>query len=106
MLSFRSGLWVFGAVWTMLFLRAQLLETWLAYLAYLMIAPWCAAIFVAGAAFLWQVVHYRFFHSLRKFPGPFWAGVTRLWLAKVNVKGMEHEELLRLHERYGRLYHG
>lgn len=30
---------------------------------------------------VYQVVRYRWFHPLSKFPGPFWASVTRLWIA-------------------------
>lgn len=30
-----------------------------------------------------QIIHYRWFHPLSKFPGPFWASVTRLWIASV-----------------------
>ncbi|KAF2816326.1 flavonoid 3',5'-hydroxylase [Mytilinidion resinicola] len=59
--------------------------------------------FCAYLAFkaLHQIVYYRFFHPLSKFPGPFWASVTRLWVAYHNVK--EDERLLEyeLHKRYG-----
>ncbi|KAL4808171.1 putative P450 monooxygenase [Aspergillus unguis] len=29
--------------------------------------------------FVYQIIYYRFFHPLRHYPGPFWAGVTRIW---------------------------
>lgn len=33
------------------------------------------------ARVIYQIVYYRWFHPLSKFPGPFWASVTRLWIA-------------------------
>lgn len=30
---------------------------------------------------VYQIVYYRYFHPLSKFPGPFWGSVTRLWIA-------------------------
>ncbi|KAF1970001.1 cytochrome P450 [Bimuria novae-zelandiae CBS 107.79] len=51
--------------------------------------------------FTYQIIYYRFFHSLRKFPGPFWASVTRLWIAYHNILGDECELELALHKRYG-----
>src|SRR5699024_8773824 len=50
---------------------------------------------------VYQVVHYHFFHPLAKFPGPFWGGVTRLWLAYHNLIGDELATFGRLHEEYG-----
>jgi hypothetical protein len=48
-----------------------------------------------------QIVYYRFFHPLRNFPGPFWASVTRLWIAYHNIKADECELELALHKKYG-----
>lgn len=78
------------------------------------------------ARVLYQIVHYRWFHPLSKFPGPFWASVTRLWIASVpasfrdsvpdptcrvrgtdekgryhNFKEDEHLVCLELHKKYG-----
>jgi cytochrome P450 len=50
---------------------------------------------------VYQIVYYRFFHSLRHFPGPFWASVTRLWIAYHNIKADECELELALHKKYG-----
>jgi hypothetical protein len=50
---------------------------------------------------IYQIVYYRFFHPLRHFPGPFWASVTRLWVAYHNIKGDECEVELALHRKYG-----
>jgi cytochrome P450 len=49
----------------------------------------------------YQIVYYRFFHPLRHFPGPFWASVTRLWIAYHNIKADECELELALHRKYG-----
>ncbi|KAF1997721.1 flavonoid 3',5'-hydroxylase [Amniculicola lignicola CBS 123094] len=48
-----------------------------------------------------QIIHYRFFHPLRNFPGPFWASVTRLWIAYHNIIADECELELALHKKYG-----
>ncbi|KAI4722236.1 flavonoid 3',5'-hydroxylase [Aureobasidium sp. EXF-10727] len=34
------------------------------------------------ARITYQIVYYRWFHPLSKFPGPFWGSVTRLWIAE------------------------
>jgi hypothetical protein len=49
----------------------------------------------------YQIIYYRFFHPLRHFPGPFWASVTRLWIAYHNIKADECELELELHRKYG-----
>jgi hypothetical protein len=51
--------------------------------------------------FGWQVVYYRFFHPLAKFPGPFWASVTRLWIAKHNLQETEVPTVYALAKEYG-----
>ncbi|KAF2139253.1 uncharacterized protein K452DRAFT_254487 [Aplosporella prunicola CBS 121167] len=50
---------------------------------------------------LYQIVYYRFLHPLAKFPGPFWASVTRLWVAYHNLKEDECQVELELHKKYG-----
>lgn len=60
-----------------------------------------AAISALILSFLYQIVYYRFFHPLRHFPGPFWASVTRLWIAYHNIKADECELELALHRQYG-----
>jgi hypothetical protein len=52
-------------------------------------------------SFLYQIICYRFFHPLRKFPGPFWGSVTRLYIAYHNFFGHEPELLAELHKKYG-----
>ena len=48
-----------------------------------------------------QIVRHRFFSPIRNFPGPFWASVTRLWIAYHCIKGDEVEVELDLHRKYG-----
>lgn len=59
--------------------------------------------FVTYIAFrvAYQIVYYRFFHPLAKFPGPFWASVTRLWIAYHNLKEDEYLVVWDLHKKYG-----
>jgi hypothetical protein len=60
-----------------------------------------AAISLPILSFTYQIIYYRFFHPLRHFPGPFWASVTRLWIAYHNILGDECETELALHKKYG-----
>ena len=55
--------------------------------------------------FLYQIVYYRFFHPLSKFPGPFWASVTRLYITYYNLKETEYTLVLDLHKKYGKFNH-
>ncbi|KAJ0417513.1 cytochrome P450 [Aspergillus carlsbadensis] len=51
--------------------------------------------------FLYQIIHYRFFHPLSVFPGPFWGSVTRLWIAWHNVNETELPTVYALTKKYG-----
>lgn len=51
--------------------------------------------------FVYQIVYYRFFHPLSAFPGPFWASVTRLWIAKQNLQETEYLTCHGLSKKYG-----
>jgi hypothetical protein len=51
-----------------------------------------------------QLIYYPFFHPLARFPGPYWASVTRLWIARESWVGTELATLQRLHEKYGRYF--
>lgn len=51
--------------------------------------------------FVYQIVHYRFLHPLSAFPGPFWASVTRLWIAKQNLQETEYLTVYGLSKKYG-----
>lgn len=52
--------------------------------------------------FLYQIVYYRFFHPLSVFPGPFWASVTRLWIAWHNLRETEVPTVRALAKQYGK----
>lgn len=52
-----------------------------------------------------QIVYYRFFSPIKDFPGPFWASVTRLWLAWHNLQATEVKTEQALHEKYGVCIH-
>lgn len=49
----------------------------------------------------YQVIYYRFFHPLAKFPGNFWGSVTRLWITYHNVKEDECATYESLHKEHG-----
>ncbi|KAL3480531.1 cytochrome P450 [Aspergillus californicus] len=51
--------------------------------------------------FIYQIVHYRFFHPLSAFPGPFWGSVTRLWIAWHNLNQTELPTVYELTEKHG-----
>jgi hypothetical protein len=51
--------------------------------------------------FVYQIVYYRLFHPLAKFPGSFWGSVTRLWIAWHVIKQDECATFRRLHDKYG-----
>jgi hypothetical protein len=51
--------------------------------------------------FAYQIVYYHFFHPLSVFPGPFWGGVTRLWIAWHNLRETELPTVYALTKKYG-----
>jgi len=58
--------------------------------------PLLAVAFVSGF-----IIKRRYFSPLRRFPGPFWASVTRWWLVHQIFKGDHEKTMLRLHRKYG-----
>ncbi|KAL3418538.1 flavonoid 3-hydroxylase [Phlyctema vagabunda] len=48
-----------------------------------------------------QIIYYRFIHPLKDFPGPFWASVTRIWIAWHNFNETEVETEWRLSKKHG-----
>jgi hypothetical protein len=56
---------------------------------------------VVALQFLCQIIYYKFFHPLRHYPGPFWAGVTRLWSAWHYFRGTETKLLWQAVKKYG-----
>jgi hypothetical protein len=51
--------------------------------------------------FLAFVIKRRYLSPLRRFPGPFWASVTRWWLVHQIFRGDHEKTMLRLHAKYG-----
>lgn len=49
------------------------------------------------------ILYCRWFHSFRDIPGPFWASVSRLWLAAGVLSGKAEHTQRALHRRYGPL---
>ncbi|OQE15468.1 hypothetical protein PENSTE_c028G01327 [Penicillium steckii] len=60
-----------------------------------------ALFFYVVLKFAYQIIYYRFFHPLSVFPGPFWASVTRLWIAKQNLAETEYLTSYELAKKYG-----
>lgn len=49
-----------------------------------------------------MVIYRAFFHRIRHFPGPFWAGVSRFYAFGLAAKNLQYNvELQKLHEEYG-----
>lgn len=46
-------------------------------------------------------IYNAFFHPLRKYPGPFFAGVTRAYYLYWDVGGRSHWKVKEWHEKYG-----
>jgi hypothetical protein len=47
------------------------------------------------------IVKRRYLSPLRRFPGPFWASVTRWWLVHSIFQGDHEKTMRRLHAKYG-----
>jgi|SRR5277367_1113914 len=47
------------------------------------------------------IVKRRYLSPLRRFPGPFWASVTRWWLVRSIFCGDHEKTMRRLHAKYG-----
>jgi hypothetical protein len=50
---------------------------------------------------LWQIIYNHFLHPLAKFPGPFWAGITRIWIAWHHWRETEVLVLYDLLKKHG-----
>jgi len=66
-------------------------------LVYLLIG---SLVYLTGCV-VYQIIHYRFYHPLSQFPGPFWASVTRLWGVYHSVNKTEIAVLEDAHKKYG-----
>ncbi|KAJ5721031.1 P450 monooxygenase [Penicillium malachiteum] len=51
--------------------------------------------------FLYQIIYYKLFHPLKRYPGPFWASVTRLWQAWHFFQGSELDAQWQAVKKYG-----
>ncbi|KAL4799714.1 cytochrome P450 [Aspergillus venezuelensis] len=58
----------------------------------------CAAVVLYWG--IW-IVYARFFHPLARFPGPFWASVSRIWIILHVLPGDAEKGQLKLHAKYG-----
>jgi hypothetical protein len=50
-----------------------------------------------------QILYYRLFHPLARFPGPFFASFTNFWKVYQVASGRYEDALLDLHRKYGKL---
>jgi hypothetical protein len=50
------------------------------------------------------IVYTRVFHPLARFPGPFWASVSRAWIVRSVIRGNPHETQRLLHAKYGAIF--
>ena len=63
-----------------------------------------AGIAVIAMQVLLQIIRHRLFSPIKHYPGPFWASVTRLWIAWHCAKSTELAAYEKLHEKYGGSY--
>ena len=74
------------------------------YILYSFLTPRNVAVSVllyVVTQFVYQILYNSFFHPLAKFPGPFWGGVTRLWIAYHDWMGQEPKVCGNLLAQYG-----
>lgn len=50
---------------------------------------------------LFYVIYQCFFSPLAKYPGPFWAKLTKLYRAYLSLRGHAHRDFIALHKKYG-----
>lgn len=60
------------------------------------------AFLALGGLFSSMIVYRAFFHRLSKFPGPFWARISNLYITFLSAKKMHlYAEVQELHKQYG-----
>lgn len=52
---------------------------------------------------LLYVIYQYFFSPLAKYPGPFWAKLTKLYRAYLALRGHAHRDFIALHKKYGKI---
>ncbi|KAL4739822.1 cytochrome P450 [Aspergillus similis] len=60
-----------------------------------------SALLVSLAYWISWIIYTRWFHPLAKFPGPFWASVSRVWTVLHVLPGDAEKTQRKLHEKYG-----
>src|ERR1700760_1452238 len=53
--------------------------------------------------FIVRALYRKYFHPLRKVPGPFLASTTNLWRLALFLRGRQHHEYVALFQKYGPL---
>jgi hypothetical protein len=73
-------------------------------LDYLVTFPNNLIVLFSLVSLYWVVysIYSVFFHHYSDIPGPFWAKVSRLWLAKQVLSGTVDQTQRKLHEKYGK----
>lgn len=67
--------------------------------------PWPAVAAGLLGSILALILYRRYMTPLRDVPGPFWASVGRMWHTRMIMRGNQGEDLLQLHQDYGRCLH-
>jgi hypothetical protein len=67
--------------------------------------PWAGLAVSILCCILVLMLYRRYLAALRDIPGPFWASVGRMWHTTMIMRGNQGEELLRLHQEYGRCFY-
>ncbi|KAI8648343.1 hypothetical protein NCS56_01518600 [Fusarium sp. Ph1] len=72
------------------------------FLSYLFLYPPASTLlFISATVFIRTAAYSYFFHPYADIPGPFWAKVSRLWLARQVVRGDIDKTQRALHQNYG-----
>ena len=64
---------------------------------------WTLLLLSAGVFWAASVVYLCFFHRYADVPGPFWAKISRFWLATQVLRGQVHKTQKCLHAKYDEL---
>ena len=71
-------------------------------LLHVVFSQWIITLVSAGGTVAFCFCAYnKFLHPLRRFPGPFWGGVTDLYNTYLFSTREGHLRLLALHKKYG-----